>query len=564
MYELLGDELIEKEVDSLLGPGINIKRDPRCGRNFEYFSEDPLLAGRMAAVMTKAVQKSGATLTAKHFACNNCELCVEDNPNYPNTHFMASIRGYADSIVSERALREIYLKVFEIYVKEGGARSIMTAYNPVNGCYAASNYDLNTTILREEWGFDGIVMTDWWANMSEKPWANGNMSRDDQRRGTMIKAQNDVWMTIDGDNSYKENGEQNSRNRINRILEDYRNGYLTLGELQRSAVNTCNYLMKSQAFATMNRLDVQDVADRFYTCGDEWFTAKSVKMGKPQLEKITVGGRILKAFKEDTYRYKVYLPADEEDMPEVAVTPKAGTTVEVHDATSENRVAVIKATEGLEVVRYYISFTDEDGMTPVLENPIEAKLSEITIDGKPIEGFKPDVYEYSVAVDSLYDKPDVSYQAPDGVAVTEIYEEETGVLTLKAVSADQALSYRIRMGVMPHSDEFEEEELADFWDVDERSDANLSLNEGCLVIRGERGGVWQGENDLKNRVYQSAYGDWDAVVKIDVSKMPDKSYQSLGVMVLEDYNNFIYVKMESGGGNYNIALAQEKMEETAH
>ena len=131
-----------------LAPAINIHRNPLCGRNFEYFSEDPRLTGVMAAAITRGVQQEeGFYVTVKHFACNN----QEDN------------RNFVSSNLSERALREIYLRGFEITVREGGAKAIMTSYNRVNGVYAPNSHDLCTKALRNEWGFDGVVMTDWFS-----------------------------------------------------------------------------------------------------------------------------------------------------------------------------------------------------------------------------------------------------------------------------------------------------------------------------------------------------------------------------------------------------------------
>ena len=141
----LGEEAASQGVGVLLGPGLNIKRSPLCGRNFEYFSEDPYLAGKMAAGYIRGIQKNGVAACPKHFACNSQEL-----------RRMAS-----DSVVDERTLREIYLTGFEIAVKEGGAKSLMSSYNRVNGVYANENFHLLQEILRDEWGFDGFVASDW-------------------------------------------------------------------------------------------------------------------------------------------------------------------------------------------------------------------------------------------------------------------------------------------------------------------------------------------------------------------------------------------------------------------
>ena len=189
-----------------LAPAINIHRNPLCGRNFEYFSEDPRLTGLMAAAMIRGVQQEeGFYVTVKHFACNN----QEDN------------RNFVSSNLSERALREIYLRGFELTVREGGAKGIMTSYNKVNGVYAPNSHDLCTKALRNEWGFDGVVMTDWFS--TNKGQGNNALA---------MKAGNDLIMP--GGGSFKKE-----------ILSGVKSGLISEEDVRRCCANVIYAILNS-------------------------------------------------------------------------------------------------------------------------------------------------------------------------------------------------------------------------------------------------------------------------------------------------------------------------------
>lgn len=215
LYRYAAKEIRFNKIDSLLGPGINLHRNPLNGRNFEYFSEDPYLTGAMAVAQLQGLSTTKVTGTIKHFAGNNREF---------NRHFV-------NSVVSQRALREIYLKAFEMAVVEGGAYNIMTTYGLVNEMYTAGNYDLTTTILRGEWGFEGIAMTDWWAKINAEG-QPGNI----QNTGLMIRAQNDVYeVTADSEKNANDDDSE----------EKLASGFITRGELLRNAKNIVTSLLKT-------------------------------------------------------------------------------------------------------------------------------------------------------------------------------------------------------------------------------------------------------------------------------------------------------------------------------
>ena len=237
LYTLMGLEMHTNQVDCLLGPGMNIHRHPLNGRNFEYFSEDPFLTGSLAAAQLAGLHSTGVDGTIKHFCGNNRE-----------TH-----RHTLDSIISERALREIYLRGFEIAVKQGEAKTIMTTYGKVNGVWTAGNYDLVTNILRGEWGFDGFAMTDWWADINRR-----GKPADRSDFAAMAMAQNDVYMVT-------ADGAHNADN----TLASLESGELTRGELQRNAMNILRMLLTTHAMKRLMGIDdTTEIINRPEDSGD--------------------------------------------------------------------------------------------------------------------------------------------------------------------------------------------------------------------------------------------------------------------------------------------------------
>ena len=272
LYEMTGKELRLNKIDSLLGPGMNIHRNPLNGRNFEYISEDPLLTGRICAAQVKAMAKSGIGSTIKHFCGNNQEVG----------------RSTSDSVMSERCLREIYLKGFEMAVREGGARSVMTTYGSVNGLWTAGSYDLCTTILRKEWGFEGIVMTDWWAKSNYE----GHQA-EVQVKAPMVAAQNDIYMVV---SDAKANPEKDD------VKEMLHAGKLTLGELQRNASNILGFLLKSPSILLLtDRICAEELEAMNTKEADDVDAGDLIAItSDPETQEMVVDGSLLHPAKGNT------------------------------------------------------------------------------------------------------------------------------------------------------------------------------------------------------------------------------------------------------------------------
>lgn len=221
-YEYMGIELRYNKIDSLLGPGMNIHRNPLNGRNFEYFSEDPYLTGAMGVAELKGLHKNKVTGTIKHFCCNNQEIG----------------RHSVDSVVSARALREIYLKGYEMCVKEAGAYNIMTTYGILNGTHTSSNFDLNTLVLRHDWNYRGITETDWWSRINDE-----DGESDIKFTSLMIRGGNDLFM-VSKDATTNGNGDDSE--------EGLKSGVFTRAELQRNVRNILDVALRTAAFDRIN------------------------------------------------------------------------------------------------------------------------------------------------------------------------------------------------------------------------------------------------------------------------------------------------------------------------
>lgn len=220
IYAKLSEEMVDKGSDILLSPGMNIHRSVLCGRNFEYYSEDPLLTGTMGAAAVRGTQKMGVSACPKHFCCNNQEFKRTTN----------------DSRVSERALREIYLKPFEICIKQAKPLNIMTSYNRVNGVWSHYNYELCHTILRKEWGYEGSVMTDWWMQYKPSP-EFPNI----QDNGYRVRSRVNILMP-----GGKRLGRKKPDGTLLKTLG--KPDGITLGEIQRNTKDILNYIINTNKF----------------------------------------------------------------------------------------------------------------------------------------------------------------------------------------------------------------------------------------------------------------------------------------------------------------------------
>lgn len=493
-------------VDVLLAPGMNIIRNPRCGRNYEYFSEDPLLTGRLAAAYVKGLQQVGVSADVKHYAAYN------------------QGQGNVDSRMSERCLREIYLKPFEIAVKESNPYTVMDSNGAINGEKAYISYDLNTTLLRKEWGWDGMVMTDWGPGSSSYTGDRGTL----ENMAAMVQAQVDCCMP---GHTYNTSTLTNAINA---------NGGITLAEAQQSAINVLNYSMKSMKFARDNGLEFYTYEEPEY----ERFVVEAERPETPYLNAIYLDGSKVSNFAPDVFDY-VLFTNDLANVPTVTADAPAG--VEMTVETTGNVTLIRASVPGAETV-YRVVFTNQAGLHPTVDNPKYAYLSKLSVNGAEIPGFYPTDYNYAVQIDGPMESAKITWEAAENVTVTTRIDKDANAIIVRSETEHQALEYYITCAAAPQSDNFDGTTLKDFWTIHEQNN-NYSKQNGYVQIKSEVGYFNMSAVDniaAKNIISQPAGGDWTGVTHITFDKLPTKENQAIGIIISDGYDrdNFIFYRME--------------------
>ena len=424
LYALVGQEMLLNESDVLLAPGMNIQRDPLCGRNFEYFSEDPVLTGMMGANVVKGVQSQGVSACPKHFALNNQETA----------------RNRADSRASERAQREIYLKGFEIMMKTSKPQTLMGSYNKINGEYSHYHYELFKTILRDEWGYDGVVLTDWWIAEGTASYMN-NISNNAYR----VRAHVDVLMPGSGPAGNDKSLEKSYNAWIKAgSPAGTVDAGITLGELQRNAKSVLNFVMKSEDFRTANGYETY--AEEYAQEVTEFFQVDTKKApAKPVLEELIIDGTPYPAFDPKKFSYQIFVRDIDVRVPVVEATSVEG-EISIVQATQENPYAKIMVSKDGATNTYKLLFTNAVDLEPVGENPIYAKVDKILIDGVELWEFYPTVKEYTVVAETpLTEETEVVVQTPEGVdGIVRYFDDH---VIIRAESKDQATEYKISFSI---------------------------------------------------------------------------------------------------------------------
>ncbi len=582
LYYSIGLEGVEYYLDVHLAPSMNIHRNPLGGRNFEYYSEDPVLTGQMAASAVIGAQKTGMSACPKHFALNSQE----------------ARRRNTDAVVSERAQREVYLKGFEICVKTADPDTIMASYNLINGFDTCYNFDLATTILRGQWGWDGVLMTDWWLNRATSE--ELGVAYDAWR----IRAQVDLNMPgimpgFVGRESELNNDWDNYGDYMGDalVLAHYENwvaagsptdsivtasttitvdpnqpqtvsvGGLSLGEIQRSARNVLNYILDSRTFRVHNGLplDCQEAT------GWQLFEVEGrLAETKPLLLDLTVNGLPdFDSFHPLTNTYKIFTRSFDA-LPTVKAVGENGDTVTVKQATADDPTALITVNNDSAKNVYRVIFTNEAGLVPVVKNPTYAYASDIFINGVSLPAFWQTVYSYKVV--GSVENTVVTAAVPEGIDVTVTKNTDKNRVTVRTESEHQALEYVISFVDeeinYPSSDSFDDGVLnTEVWSVlNSVYPEKLTESDGTLNIVTDIGEWYQhASNVTRNVVYQTAEGDFEAVVTLKVpAGLNGGGANQFGLVVFDDTDNYADIRYQTTAtgkydnlSNHYIAFVNE-------
>ena len=583
LYYYVGQEGVEWYLDVHLAPSMNIHRNPLGGRNFEYYSEDPVLAGQMAASAVIGAQKTGMSACPKHFALNSQE----------------EKRRYTDSVVSERAQREVYLKAFEICVKASDPDTIMASYNRINGFDTCYNFDLATTILRDQWGWDGVLMTDWWLNRDTSD--ELGVAYDAWR----IRAQVDLNMPgimpgYVGRESEMKNDWENYNDYVgdDLVIAFYENwvaegspydriipldpdktitvdknqpqtiklGGLTLGEIQRSAKTVLNYVMTSRTFRVHNDLplDLQEAPDYSY-----FEVEGRLAETKPLLTSLTVNGMPeFDSFHPLTNTYKIYTRSFD-SLPTVTATAENDVTVTVKQATKDDPTALVTVNNDSAKNVYRVIFTNEAGLIPIVKKPVYAYPTDILINGTSLPAYYQTVCSYDVVGDA--ETTEVTVTTPAGVDATITKNVDKNRVIIRCESDHQAQEYTINFVTgelkIPSSDSFDDNALNnDVWQVlNSVHPEYLDVSNGTLNITTDIGEWHQNANSLRNIVYQTMEGDFEATVDVIIpAGLNGGGANQFGMIVFDDSNNYADIRYQTTAtgrydnlSNHYIAFVKE-------
>jgi beta-glucosidase-like glycosyl hydrolase len=519
LYAGVGKEMIRNGSTALLAPGMDMHRNPLGGRNFEYFSEDPLLTGAMGGAFIRGLEGVGAGATPKHFALNEQETA----------------RGNGNSQVSERAQREIYLKAFEVALKESNPTHLMTAYNQIASHYCNRNWQLTTSILRDEWGFDGLVMSDW-GGVGGGNDATGLASGPARLRAGMnlLEQGSPGDMTI--------------LNSINHVGNAPSSGlWLRVGELQQNVITILNVAMKTTKFRDEHDLPRHDYATGEYApVTDQFFSVARTAQASPKLTGISLDGTPLADFVASNVDYSVFTPAGSA-LPVVTATAGAGVTVTITQPTAAKPSSDVVATTADGGRTLYRLYFDDAADRPVFHSSDQsAELVGIEVDGVEVSTFYPNTFDYVVWVEDAASAV-VTATAKPGVSVTSTKIAGTNDWEVRAESATRAHVYTVALGDIddskqPTSDPLNTTTLDAKWSVTGSASAYLSATTDGLVNR-TRPSEWElfGVDNIRNLVWQPAQGNWTATVKATVNAPPSQLGQSFGMVLFDDLTGS-YVK----------------------